>query len=200
MNADFWNQRYSAKAYAYGVEPNDFLVEQAHRIPAGRVLCVAEGEGRNAVYLAKLGYEVTAVDMSAAGLAKARRLAESSGVAIATQQADLASYVIEPTSWQGVVSIFAHVPPPVRRSLYGAVVRGLRPGGVVIVEAYAPRQLQYQTGGPRQPDLLVSLDALREDLRGLREIVGREQERRVVEGEFHTGLGAVVQFVACKVE
>lgn len=198
MDVDFWNQRYGGEAYAYGVEPNDFLVEQTHRIPAGRVLCLAEGEGRNAVYLAKRGYEVTAVDMSAAGLDKARRLAAASGVAITTQLADLASYEIEPQAWQGIVSIFAHVPPPLRQRLYGSVVHGLRPGGVVIVEAYNPRQLHYQTGGPRQLELLVSLNALREELHGLTEVVGREVDRPVVEGEFHTGLGAVVQYLARK--
>ena len=198
MDVDFWNQRYGGEAYAYGVEPNDFLVEQTHRIPAGRVLCLAEGEGRNAVYLAKRGYEVTAVDMSAAGLDKARRLAAASGVAITTQLADLASYEIEPQAWRGIVSIFAHVPPPLRQRLYGSVVHGLRPGGVVIVEAYNPRQLHYQTGGPRQLELLVSLNALREELHGLTEVVGREVDRPVVEGEFHTGLGAVVQYLARK--
>ena len=198
MDVDFWNQRYGGEAYAYGVEPNDFLVEQTHRIPAGRVLCLAEGEGRNAVYLAKRGYEVTAVDMSAAGLDKARRLAAASGVAITTQLADLASYEIEPQAWQGIVSIFAHVPPPLRQRLYGSVVHGLRPGGVVIVEAYNPRQLHYQTGGPRQLELLVSLNALREELHGLTEVVGREVDRPVVEGEFHTGLGAVVRYLARK--
>ena len=196
MDVDFWNQRYGGEAYAYGVEPNDFLVEQAHRIPAGRVLCLAEGEGRNAVYLAKLGYEVTAVDMSAAGLDKARRLAAASGVTITTQLADLAAFEIEPQAWQGIVSIFAHVPPPLRQRLYGSVAHDLRQGGVVIVEAYNPRQLNYQTGGPRQLELLVSLDALRRELHGLAEVVGREVDRPVMEGEFHTGLGAVVQYVA----
>jgi len=95
-----------------------------------------------------------------------------------------------------VVSIFAHVPPPLRRRLYDAVVQGLQPGGVVIVEAYAPRQLDYQTGGPRQLDLLVTLEALRAELNGLTEMLGRELEREVIEGAYHTGLGAVVQYVA----
>jgi SAM-dependent methyltransferase len=198
MNADFWNQRYGAEAYAYGVEPNDFLVEQSQCIPAGRVLCLAEGEGRNAVYLAKCGYEVTAVDMSAAGLDKAQHLAAVAGVAISTQLADLNSYEIKPADWHGIVSIFAHVPPPLRQRLYGSVQHGLRPGGVIIIEAYTPRQLNYKTGGPQQLDLLVSLDALRAELCGLTEVVGREVERQVVEGEFHTGLGAVVQYVARK--
>ena len=198
MDVDFWNQRYSAEDYVYGVEPNVFLVEQASHIPAGRVLCLAEGEGRNAVYLAGLGYEVTAVDMSEAGLAKARRLAAIKGVTITTQLADLESYEIEAGAWQGVVSIFAHVPPLLRRRLYSAAVNGLRPGGVVIVEAYTPRQLQYQSGGPRQADLLVSLAMLREEFRGLIEIVGREVERQVVEGKYHSGLGAVVQYAARK--
>jgi len=196
MDVTFWDQRYGADDYAYGVEPNAFLVEQAHHIPPGRVLCLAEGEGRNAVYLAKQGYEVTAVDQSAAGLDKAQRLAEAAGVSITTIQIDLADFEITPETWQGIVSIFAHVPPPLRQRLYREAVRGLALGGVVIVEAYTPRQLEHQTGGPRQLDLLVSLASLREELGGLSEVVGRELDRDVVEGLFHTGLGAVVQYLA----
>jgi len=113
-----WNERYSAPEYVYGTEPNAFLVEAAPLIPPGRVLALADGEGRNGVYLATRGHRVTSVDLSPVGLDKARRLAAERGVPIDTVVADLEDYVITPDSWQGIVSIFCHLPPPVRRRLY----------------------------------------------------------------------------------
>ena len=120
---EFWERRYGETAYAYGTAPNDFLVEIADRIPPGPVLCLAEGEGRNAVWLAGRGHPLTAVDTSAAGLAKAEALANARGVRIATVAADLASFVIEPKAWSGVVAIFAHLPPHLRRSVHRAAAR-----------------------------------------------------------------------------
>src|SRR6185312_10127913 len=98
-----WNERYSAPAFAYGTEPNDFLRSVADRIPPGPVLCLAEGQGRNAVYLASLGHDVLAVDQSAVGLTRARELAASRGVEISTEAADLETYRIEPSKWSGIV-------------------------------------------------------------------------------------------------
>jgi SAM-dependent methyltransferase len=168
----------------------------AARIPAGPVLCLAEGEGRNAVHLASLGHAVTAVDQSAAGLAKAQRLAAARGVEIRTVVADLAMYPIVPGAWAGIVATFAHLPPALRRAVHAAVVQGLAPGGVFILEAYTPAQLAFDTGGPKAPELLMPLAALREELAGLEFLVAREIEREVVEGCGHTGRGAVVQVLA----
>ncbi|MGD0484988.1 MAG: class I SAM-dependent methyltransferase, partial [Gemmatimonadales bacterium] len=136
-----WDLRYSEPGYAYGTEPNAFLVEVAGRIPAGPVLSLGEGEGRNAVFLAGLGHDVVAVDASAVGLAKAEALARERGVRLVTHVADLADYPIEPCAWSGIVSIFAHFARPLRSPLHGAVAAGLRPGGVLVLEAYTPRQL-----------------------------------------------------------
>jgi len=194
-----WDERYSAKEFAYGTEPNDFLVQMADRLPkGGRVLSLAEGEGRNAVYLATRGHAVTAVDASPVGIAKARRLAESRGVTIDAQVADLAEYAIEAESWDGVVSIFCHVPEVIRADLHRRVVHGLKPGGVLILEAYTPAQLDYGTGGPQVVDRTMTLDALRAELAPLEIEHGAELERAVHEGIYHTGLGAVVQVVARK--
>jgi SAM-dependent methyltransferase len=192
----FWEQRYAEPAYAYGTEPNDFLVEVAARIPPGPVLCLAEGEGRNAVWLAGRGHAVTAVDAAAAGLAKARALAAARGVKIETVAADLAAFPIAPGVWSGIVAIFAHLPPPLRGMVHRAAVLGLAPGGVFVLEAFTPGQLALGTGGPRQPELLYTLQQLREDLAGLTLEVGREVERPVVEGKYHTGRAAVVQVLA----
>ena len=191
-----WNDRYRRPGYLYGTDPNDFLAAMAPHIPPGRVLSLGEGEGRNAVYLAELGYDVLAVDASGVGMEKAARLAASRGVRIRTRTLDLSDFNIEPGAWEGIVSIFCHLPPPLRRRVHREVVAGLRPGGLFILEAYTPRQPAYGTGGPSTPDLLMCLPDLKRELRGLDFRVAREIERVVHEGSHHTGLGHVVQVAA----
>jgi len=196
-----WDERYSAEDFAYGTEPNDFLAAHAHHIPAGRVLCLAEGEGRNAVFLASRGYEVTAVDQSAEGMAKARKLAEQKSVTLETIVADLAEFDIESDTWDGIVSIFAHVPKAIRVPLHRRIVKGLKPGGIFLLEAYTPRQLKTAgKGGPgvEQRELFMTLADLHEELEGLDFEVARETEREVNEGTYHSGPGAVVQILARK--
>ena len=191
-----WNERYSAPGYVYGTAPNDFLAAQAHRIPLGRVLSLADGEGRNGVHLASLGHAVTSVDASSVGLAKACALATARGVRIETIEADLAEFAIAADAWEGIVSIFCHLPPSLRRRVHGQVVRGLVPGGIFILEAYRPAQLAFGTGGPSDPDLMPTLEALREELAGLELEHALETERGVQEGDCHRGRSAVVQVVA----
>ncbi|MEJ2179954.1 MAG: class I SAM-dependent methyltransferase [Gammaproteobacteria bacterium] len=193
-----WDERYKSDEYIYGKDPNEFLANAVGKIPKGKVLCVAEGEGRNAVFLAEHGYEVTAVDSSAVGLEKARQLAQERGISIQTIVCDLAHFNIEPQSWDGVVSIFAHVPPQVRKELHEKIVKGLRPGGVLILESYRPDQLKYGTGGPPTAELMMTLEGLEKELKGLNFDYGVELDRDVVEGKFHTGKGAVVQVIGVK--
>lgn len=193
-----WDARYQGDDFVYGTAPNDFLRSQITHLPAGKVLCLAEGEGRNAVFLAEHGFTVTAVDMSSVGLEKARRLAEQRGVAIDTVVADLADFRLERDAWDGIVSIFAHMPPPARRHLHREVVSGLRPGGVFVLEAYRPEQLEYGTGGPPTAELMMSLDDLRVELAGLEIDFAVETTRDVNEGTLHHGRGAVVQIRASK--
>jgi 2-polyprenyl-3-methyl-5-hydroxy-6-metoxy-1,4-benzoquinol methylase len=193
-----WDQRYNTADYVYGTRPNDFLVDVAGRIPPGRVLCIAEGEGRNAVFLAELGHDVVAVDASTVGMQKAQKLAQDRGVTIETVVADLADYAIEENSFDAIVSIFAHVPPVIRGPLHRKIVSGLKPGGMLVLEAYTPEQIAYGTGGPPVAELTMSLQALEDELRGLEFSHAVELTRDVVEGSLHTGLGAVVQVVAIK--
>ncbi|UTG93273.1 SAM-dependent methyltransferase [Geobacter sulfurreducens] len=193
-----WNERYDTEEFVYGREPNAFLAGVSAMMPPGDVLCLAEGEGRNAVFLARQGHRVLAVDASAVGLSKAARLAEEHGVRIETLTTDLADLVIEPGRWDAIVSIFCHVPPPVRRVLHRQAVAGLRPGGLFVLEAYTPAQLELRTGGPPTVELLMTLADLREELAGLEFLQAREIERDVLEGRLHTGRGAVVQIVARK--
>jgi len=193
-----WDVRYSDTEYVYGTAPNEFLVSVADQIPRGKVLSLAEGEGRNAVYLAELGCKVLGVDASAVGLSKAQRLAEERGVTIETRVADLTDFHIEPDSWDAIISIFCHLPSGIRSSVHHKVVAALRPGGVFVLEAYTPTQLKLKTGGPPTADMLMTLNLLRTELAGLRFVHARELERDIVEGKFHTGRGAVVQVVAIK--
>lgn len=198
MDPTRWDERYAKPGYSYGTDPNRFLVSVVDRIPSGRVLCLGDGEGRNGVYLAQQGFEVTSLDQSGVGLEKVRALAAERGVAIETMQADLADFAIEPGAWHGIVSIFCHFQPALRTRVHHSSVRGLAPGGAFVLEAFTPRQLEYQTGGPREADRLVSLAALEQDLAGLDFAIGQEIERQVIEGDRHTGLGAVVQVLAFK--
>jgi SAM-dependent methyltransferase len=193
-----WDQRYQNEAYLYGTAPNSFLVSVAEAIPPGPVLCLAAGEGRNAVYLAQRGHAVTAVDSSAVGLAKAQRLAQERQVTVQTVVADLADYQIATGAWQAITAIFCHLPPELRRSVHQRVVAGLAPGGLFILEAYTPRQLTLCTGGPPCAELLMTLDELREELVGLHMEIGQELERELHEGRLHSGRGAVVQVLARK--
>ena len=191
-----WDARFAEPGWAFGTEPNDFLREQAHHLPPGRVLCLAEGEGRNAVWLAGQGYAVTAVDVSSAGLEKAQRLARERNVRITTACADLASYVIEAGAWQGIVSIFAHVPRAVRQRVHAGVLTGLAPSGVLLLEAYRPQQVGRGTGGPPDDERMLDLERLRPELGALEWLVARELDRDVLEGRCHTGSASVVQLVA----
>jgi SAM-dependent methyltransferase len=195
-----WDARYSEPGFAYGTEPNDFLKANAeHHLPArGRLLCLAEGEGRNAVFLARLGFRVTGVDASAVGLAKARKLAAQHGVEIETIVADLATFDLGVARWDGIVSIWCHTPPALRARLHRAVVGALGPRGVFLLESYTPAQLGYKTGGPPQADLMMTLAAVREELAGLELLHAEEKLREVHEGKYHDGQSAVLQVIARK--
>lgn len=191
-----FDERYALPGWAYGTEPNDFLREMAPRLPAGPVLCLGEGQGRNAVHLAQLGHAVVAVDRSGVGLARAQELATSRGVTLTTIQADLATFELGRQQWQGILSIFCHLPSLVRRRVHRSIPGALAPGGVLLLETYGPAQLGRDTGGPKDPNFLPSLGELLEDLAPLTTAVAREVERDVHEGSFHTGRGSVIQVVA----
>jgi SAM-dependent methyltransferase len=193
----FWNQRYAGDRFVYGTAPNSFLAEHAGLL-AGPVLSLSEGEGRNAVFLASLGLDVLGVDISSVGLEKARQLAQSRGVSIRTEVADLATYEPGSARFGAVISIFAHLPGAIRRRLYPLIVQSLKPDGVIVLEAYAESQLSRDTGGPKDADMLMTVDKIRREFPTLEPIVLREMERNVSEGEGHTGMASVVQFVARK--
>ena len=194
-----WDERYQGAGFAYGDAPNEWLKQQAHRLPVGgQVLSLAEGEGRNAVYLASLGLVVTAMDQSAVGLEKAQRLAAERHVKIVTVKADLSDYDLGVGRWDGIVSIWCHLPSKLRHDVHARLVRALKPGGWLILEAYTPDQIARGTGGPKDRDMLASLDELRDEFNGLEWQSAQAISRVVSEGSFHAGLSEVVQLVGRK--
>lgn len=196
-----WDQRYAEPDYVYGTEPNAFLAEAVGALKGGACLCLAEGQGRNAVWLAGQGFAVTAMDTSAVGLERARALAAQKGVVIHTEQADLADYDLGQERWDSIVAIFAHLPPALRASVHRRIVAALKPGGTVLLEAYTPEKFDLPgTGGPPagQADTLMTRAMLLEDFAGLVPEVAREVHREVNEGSYHHGLSATVQFIGRK--
>lgn len=197
-----WDKRYSEEGFAYGKEPNYFLKSVFSKLAKGsKVLCLAEGEGRNAVYLAKQGYKVSAIDQSLVGLKKAQSLAKENGVEISTIVANLADYDLGTDVWDGVISIAAHMPLPIRKSLHKRVVEALKSNGMFILEAYTTKHLGMEgIGGPpdSQKEMLMSLAELKLELKGLDFEIGEEIERFVNEGKYHQGNSAVVQVLAYK--
>lgn len=199
MDEQFWNDRYTEPGFTYGLEPNEFLASMVSQIPFGPILSLGEGEGRNAVFLAKLGYEVTAVDHSVVGLEKVRRLAEENSVSVKTILADLAEFNIETDTWSAIVSIFCHLPSLIRIPLHASVVSGLVRGGLYILESFTPKQIGRDTGGPPDPEMMVSLEQLRTELSPLGIVHGCELDRDVRTGTLRKGgRASVVQVIARK--
>ncbi len=194
---NFWNERYASDKYLYGSEPNTFLVAQANLL-VGPVLSLSEGEGRNAVFLALLGLNVHGVDISEVALTKAKALAKLNNVEIQTEIADLADFKPKENFYGSVISISAHLPISIRTNLYPLVEACLKPGGIIILEAYSEGQLARNTDGPKDADMLMTAEKLKNEFPNCQPILIRELERQVSEGEGHTGLASVVQFVARK--
>jgi SAM-dependent methyltransferase len=196
MSVDFWNKRYAENEPAYGTEPNDFLVSEVNRfVPAADVLCLGEGEGRNAVFLAKRGMNVSALDYASAGLQRTRELARAQGVRVEPILADLTTFEPEENRYDGVIAIFVHLPPKERIRMHHAALRALRPHGVFIAEYFSSDQLRFSSGGPKDPTMLVRIDDLRQDFAMGRIERLEQQEVELREGRYHQGRASVVRIV-----
>lgn len=194
----FWDQNFSVAGFKYGTLPNAFLVWQAQRLPPGAdVLVPGDGEGRNGVWLAERGFRVTSMDGSTVGLQKARALAAERGVSLSTVHGDLADWAPAPFSFDAVVLTFVHLPPAIRADAHRRLVTGLRPGGLLLLEAFHPRQLQHSSGGPKDEAMLVTPELLRDDVGDLLEVLMAWQgEVTLDEGPGHQGKAHVTRLVA----
>lgn len=192
-----WDQRFSGPGYKYGTEPNRFLAEQERRLPPGsRVLLPGDGEGRNGVWLATRGHQVLAVDSSQVELDKALTLASRRGVTITTLHADLSAWTPPPATCAAVALVYVHLPSTFRADAYRRLAHAMAPGGWLILESFHPRQLDYQSGGPRDADMLTDLATVRADFAGLLdEVEGWEGEIALDEGDGHRGPAFVTRYV-----
>ncbi|MNX83567.1 tellurite resistance protein TehB [compost metagenome] len=199
MTATFWNERFNQETYVYGEAPNTFVAEQAHLLPpGGRVLSLGEGEGRNATFLAAQGAVVTALDSSEAGFEKLRRLAEKRGVTVETILDDVTTHDLGTAQWDAILNVYCHLPSSARGALYEAIRRALKPGGIFMTEQFSPEQLAHQSGGPKDPDMLMPLAELSSAFDDWEVLVAREEVIHLDEGPFHQGSAAVTRFIARK--
>jgi SAM-dependent methyltransferase len=196
-----WDKRYSVTEFAYGTEPNDFLkdIVPSLGVSSGKCLLLADGEGRNGVYMAQQGFDVVSVDYSKEGMEKAKKLAAEKSVSLEAVVADLGEYDLGTAQWDCIVGISCHFPPSIRSRVLGAISGALKPGGYFVLECYTPAQLEYKTGGPPIPALMYSKAVLSEALGNKLEVLKNEElVRDVVGGQYHTGKAAVVQFIGRK--
>jgi SAM-dependent methyltransferase len=196
---DMWDQRYSAPGYLFGTQAAEFLKQQARKIPAASdVLCVADGEGRNSIYLAGLGHKVTAFDPSGVAVEKARALAAQKGVDVTFNEAG-----VEDWDWSqthGVVAaIFVQfAPPELRDRMFKWMAQAVAPGGLLLLHGYVPRQLEYGTGGPPTADNMYDVDMLAGAFADFEILRLEEYDREVDEGPGHSGMSALIDLVARK--
>lgn len=198
-----WDQRYASDEYVYGTKPNVFFKSQIEQLTPGKILMVAEGEGRNAVHAAEQGWEVTAFDSSLEGQKKAERLAEKAGVHILYEVGELASLEFEQEAFDALGIIFAHFPHDRKADYLQRLLKYLKPGGIVIFEAYGKGQIAYREskgskGGPPDVRALYSVAELQEIFKGMDMTLLRDEEVELQEGSLHTGTSQVVRFVGKK--
>ncbi|MDP6345932.1 MAG: class I SAM-dependent methyltransferase [Alphaproteobacteria bacterium] len=195
-----WNQRYQGDDYLFGTAPNGFLADQGQLLrPGQRALSIADGEGRNGVWLAEQGLDVLSIDFSPVAQAKAQRLAAARGVRIETRQADIAAWDWAAEDFDVIAAIFFQfAAPPLRAEIFAGLQQALRPGGVLLMQGYRPEQLEYGTGGPPEAERMYTAAMLREAFAALEIRHLREHDSVVHEGDGHEGMSALVDLVAVK--
>ena len=198
-----WNDRYSNEEFAYGEEPNNFFKEQIEKLNTGTILFPAEGEGRNAIYAAKLGLEVAAFDISEEGKNKALKLAEANNVTIDYKVGALETLNYQPEQFDAIALIYAHFPADIKSYLHRTLETYLRKDGIIIFEAFSKKHLEYlaindKVGGPKDIESLFSIEEIKADFPNYEIIQLEETEIELNEGLFHNGKGSVIRFVGKK--
>ncbi len=199
----FWDERYNSEEFAYGENPNVFLTETLPQFNPVKALFAAEGEGRNAVFAAGLGWDVSAFDLSEFGKTKAEKLAKKNQVSIDYTVGDIQTLAYNANSFDALVMIYAHFPASIKSSCHQQLITYLKPGGIIIFEAFSKNHINYNTanpkvGGPKDIDQLYSIEEIKKDFQGFEIIELIETEVELSEGSFHIGLGSVIRFVGRK--
>jgi len=197
---DRWNDRYSTDEFAYGEQPNSYLRERLMQLDTGTILFPAEGEGRNAVFAAKLGWKVSAFDISIEGKNKALQLAENNNVSIDYQVGELQELDYKAEQFDAIALIYAHFPSAIKSTYHKTLSSYLRSGGLLIFEAFSKKHLRYlakneKVGGPKEIDMLFSIEEISADFENYEILVLEEKEIELNEGLFHNGLGSVIRFI-----
>jgi SAM-dependent methyltransferase len=195
-----WETRFSAAEYIFGTAPNAFLAAQKQRLPkAGRALAVADGEGRNGVWLAEQGLDVRSIDFSPTAQSKARALAQARNVVITTELADVTTWRWPAAEFDLVALIFTQFVNPTERSaMFDGIRKTLKPAGLLLIQGYTPRQLQFGTGGPKQIENLYTRELLEREFGRFSELWIEERECQLTEGCAHAGTSAVIDLVGKK--
>jgi hypothetical protein len=199
MSNEFWDDKFGGDTYRYGKEPNAFLEHRHTLLPKrGKILVLGDGEGRNGVFLAKKKFDVTTIDASKVGIEKAKALADEVGVELDARYGVLPDVEIEEGAYDGVVITYLHLSPEARKATHNLATKALKSGGVLIMEAFDKDQLNYDSGGPPEEELLYDADMLRSDFDGL-VIEGISQLNTVLhEGHGHEGEASVIRLIATK--
>jgi len=198
MSNDFWNKRYSEKEFAYGTKPNEFFREQIAKLNPGKALFLGEGEGRNAIYAAKLGWQVDAVDFSSSAKVKAMKLAKKNNIKINYEICDLNEYIYNENYYDLVVMIFVHFPIDLRKIVFQKAIQALKRGGKLIIEAFSNEQINNSSGGPQSIELLYSENNVLDLVKELRNEFIESRSIMLDEGEYHKGKADVIRFVGVK--
>lgn len=194
----FWNERYASEEFVYGKAPNEFFKACIDKQPPGKLLLPCEGEGRNAVYAATIHWQVDAFDQSETGKEKCAQLAASKNVIVNYQVAEALEYNFGENQYDVIALIYAHFPANIRTQIHQNCVKVLKPGGVIILEAFNPRQLHNTSGGPKDETMLYTSEMLREDFDHTKIELLETLQTNLQEGEYHSGLGDIIRLVAKK--
>lgn len=201
LDSSFWNQKYAAEELLYGEAPNEFLADMINVLPSGaKIFVPGDGEGRNGVWLAQMGFDVSTVDSSETGVLKAKALANRQGVSLDQQIGDLTTWSYPQAEFDGAVLIYLHLPAPIRTQVHQNIAKAIKPGGVLILECFHPDQLSRTSGGPKNIEMLYTSELLRRDFAGL--LVPHfefEGEVQLQEGTGHSGFCVVTRLVARRI-
>ena len=200
MDKEFWNERYGAHESVYGIAPNAFLKEMLVGSSQGKALFPAEGEGRNALYAASLGWRVTAFDQSAVAREKALAAASRAGLILDYELMALEDFpeVHFPEGYDLIGLFYVHMPAQLRRDVHARLLKNLKQGGVLILECFSPRQLEFSSGGPKDPDMLYTVDQALADFSTLSDLRISEEIVDLDEGPFHQGRASVIRLIGTK--